>query len=355
MDRINQWFDQLPGPVVWITGRERPVFRVMGEIGLLAAMFTVLAGLLVRGLSPMVGAGVVAVSVTGFFAQVLLRRWITGRESLVLIEHVWVTMGLVAAYLAAIGEPLATWLDVLAVGLAVFLAGGRMGCLLAGCCHGYPSVIGPGARSAGAETGPVIRLFPVQLVEAAGLVLLAAAGFAGLWLIRAGGVAIGLGIAYAVLRSGTELLRGDRPRSRLRISAARWEALIQLAALLTVAEFWADRSPTLTEIAAPAIVLVAAVVLALCARRPPALTLDLVCQLRAAAKDALASPRTVSLRQGVTATVARTSSGLELVVDGLPAAAAARLSKFAFGDVPHAGKPESLALNGSRISYFSAR
>ncbi|MEV5967184.1 prolipoprotein diacylglyceryl transferase family protein [Kribbella sp. NPDC051952] len=354
MDRINHWFDQLPGPVVWITGRERPAFRVAGEIGLLAAMLTFLAGLLVRGLPPMVGAGVVAVSVTGFFAEALLRRLVTGRESLVLLEHVWVTMGLAAGYLAALGEPVSSWLDVLAVGLTVFLAAGRVGCLLGGCCHGYPSIIGPRAAASGDGSWPVIRLFPLPLVEALGLALLAVAGFAGLLRLRAGWTAIGLGLAYALLRSGTELLRGDRPYSRLRVSAARWMALIQLIALLVVASVWSGSRVDLAQVAAPAVVLTAATVIFVVGRRPPALTLELVRRLRAAADQASPTPSTVPIARGVTATIARSTAGLELAVHGLPPAGATRLADLAFGSMTGSDQ-QAARLNGSRISYFAAR
>lgn len=332
-------------------------------------MFTFLAGLLARGLAPMIGAGVIAVSVTGFCAQALLRRLITGRESLVLLEHVWVTMVVAAGYLTALGEPVSAWLDVLAVGLVVFLAAGRVGCLLSGCCHGYPSTIGPRAQARpGDGTWPAIRLFPVQLVEAAGLGLFAVAGFAGLFVLRAGGTAIGLGLAYALLRSGTELLRGDRPESRLPVSGARWMALVQLVGLLVVAEQWSDNRVDPLQAAAPVVVLAVVVVVSVGGRRPPALTLELVHRLRAAAEDALPTPRTVPIARRVTATIARSPAGLELAVDGLPPAGVTRLTDLAFGsvtrtdhaisrddDAPRRPPQGGLSLNGSRISYFTAR
>ncbi len=67
-------------------------------------------------------AGVTGISATAgasFFVFGLLRRALTGRENLVLLEHVWVALGSVAFYLWAAGGPVLPGLDVLAVALCV--------------------------------------------------------------------------------------------------------------------------------------------------------------------------------------------------------------------------------------------
>ena len=377
VNRINQWFDGLPGPAVWITGREVPTFRVTGAAGLLGGMITLTCGLLGRGLSPMIGAGVAAISVAGFFGWALLRRLVTGRESLVLLEHVWVTMALVTAYLFTLGQPIANWLDLLAVGLTVFLAVGRVGCLLAGCCYGYPSSVGRLSPQGVSPHWQPIRLFPVPLVEAVALAVLALAGFVGLAFVPAGGVALGLGVTYALVRLGTECLRGDRPHSRLRLSAARWMALLQLVAVLVLADWWYDGRIAPAPLLAPAAVAAVSVVVLLRGRSEPALTLDLIRRLRAAVDLAGPQPVSTEIGRGVVATTTRTRTGLDLGIDGMSGPATARLARLCGAVTIRADRgtaqvtlePEPAAepavedtppvlngapVNGSRLSYFTA-
>ncbi|HEY3359881.1 MAG TPA: prolipoprotein diacylglyceryl transferase family protein [Polyangia bacterium] len=113
--------------------------------------------------------------------------------------------GAIAAYAAFVKIPLGAAADLVAPAVPVGQALGRVGCLLAGCCHGRP------AEGAWAE--PFGGRHPVQLYEAAGLLALAA----GLLLLerrrpRPFTVALAYLAGYAVLRFGLELLRGDAIR-----------------------------------------------------------------------------------------------------------------------------------------------
>jgi phosphatidylglycerol:prolipoprotein diacylglycerol transferase len=132
--------------------------------------------------------------------------------------------------------------DILAPALALGHVFGRMGCFFAGCCFGKPcravgvsfppgsvafdelvrtGVIGPGASG----TPP---LHPTQLYEAAGELAI----FFLLLLTRrrrpfAGATALLYAVAYAVLRFGVELLRGDAGRGSLGpLSTAQVTSLI---------------------------------------------------------------------------------------------------------------------------------
>ena len=93
---------------------------------------------------------------------------------------------------------------------------GRLGCLLAGCCHGRPTELSwgivfrdPSAMVPARWLG--VPLHPTQLVEAAVDLAIAAA----LWPVlrarrRPGGVVVGLYfLAYGALRFAIEPLRGD--------------------------------------------------------------------------------------------------------------------------------------------------
>jgi uncharacterized membrane protein YccF (DUF307 family) len=135
--------------------------------------------------------------------------------------------------------PILPGLDVLSVSLCVFLASGRLGCLAAGCCHGYPSPLGPAYPSSAGLPDRLrgVRLFPVSLVESMTLLAIGTAGFvlagslpgtATVWVLA----------AYATVRFGTEALRGDRRPALAGIPIARTMAVLQLLAALVAGELW---------------------------------------------------------------------------------------------------------------------
>lgn len=110
---------------------------------------------------------------------------------------------------------LLAFVDVAAPAAALGQAFGRVGCFTAGCCYG--KVAPPGYPLAvrfppGAIAPPGIPLYPVQLFEAAGLLVLAA--LLAVLVVRArrlplGGVAWSYMVLYAILRIWTESLRMD--------------------------------------------------------------------------------------------------------------------------------------------------
>lgn len=107
--------------------------------------------------------------------------------------------------------PLLPALDVAAPALALGHAFGRLGCFTAGCCYGRPSDLPWAVRFPLDSLAPAgVFLHPVQLYEAAGLVLLAAIAAGVLWWARSPGTALWTYLTgYAVLRFVTEIFRGD--------------------------------------------------------------------------------------------------------------------------------------------------
>jgi hypothetical protein len=111
------WLDRLPRTRVGTAARTRPAFLVCGIAGFYGALVALVAGGLLAGRSLLVLAAVAAVSAASFYVWALGRRRITGRERLVLLEHVWFAEACVAGGLAAFGEPVLPYLDVMAVAL----------------------------------------------------------------------------------------------------------------------------------------------------------------------------------------------------------------------------------------------
>jgi hypothetical protein len=287
------------------------------------AVLTVIGGALLRGL-PLSTAIVVALAcAVSFFAWALLRRAIAGRETLVLFEHVWFAGAAVVAVLWLLHAPLLPWLDVLAVALAVFLAAGRVGCAVAGCCHGHPSSIGirypeehPVPRVAG------IRVFPVPLIESAGLVFIAATGAAALPREAPGAVLVWAMAAYAVLRFGMEALRGDHRPHVIGMPVARLFAGVQLVAALVIDTVrrgepfrWQP-----VAVAVAGLFMVGLMGLGWYRARPRPVTAERIAQVRetmvaaqSRSPEALASePAALSLPDGITVATTGTPDGVHL-------------------------------------------
>ena len=246
VEGLNAALDRLPRTHVASAAREAPAFRASGVTGFYGALLALTAGGLLAGRSLLVLAAIALVAAASFFVWAFVRRAVSGREELVLLEHVWFAEACVAAGLAAIGEPVLPYLDVLAVALCPFLAGGRVGCLLAGCCYGRPSNVGIRYGDAAAGAGfprhlVGVRLLPVPALESAGLIVIGATGLAALPFAPAGTVFTWFLASYAIMRFGLEALRGDRRPHFLGLSVNRWMCVTEITVALAIGAWPLDR------------------------------------------------------------------------------------------------------------------
>ncbi|MDO8805686.1 MAG: prolipoprotein diacylglyceryl transferase [Elusimicrobiota bacterium] len=135
--------------------------------------------------------------------------------------------------------------DLFAPALALGHAFGRVGCFLAGCCHGSPTAcpVSVTFTNPAAEVNPLylgVPLNPVQLYEAAGnlaiFFLLSAALRRALGgKLPAGAVTALYAALYSALRFFAEFLRGDdRGASRLGLSPAQLISAAVFVAAATV-------------------------------------------------------------------------------------------------------------------------
>ena len=236
-DHANRLLDSLPGPVLSPLGRQVPTFRTCGIAGYYVALLVLFGGGLLTGRSMPILAVLAAVSGLSFFAYTYVRMWITGREELVLLEHVWFAFACNTATLLWMHEPVLPYLDLISVAICPFLAAGRVGCTLVGCCHGRPSSFGITYNEECVRDGfsrhlVGVRLFPVPAVEAAGLLAIGAIGVVALPFAQPGKVFSWYLLAYSVLRFGLEGIRGDHRPHCLGLSQARWMAIIEVALAL---------------------------------------------------------------------------------------------------------------------------
>lgn len=166
--------------------------------------------------------------------------------------------GLVAGTYGAVrvalrdGIPVLKTADVTAMGVAMGLFFGRIGCFLGGCCYGLVTEHWVGARfpawsptSEGqfregllAHPGQIsLPVHPTQLYEAVGCLLISV--FLSQWGPRKkrfdGHVALMFLILYAVLRFGLEFFRADDRGLYFGVSTSQW---LSLAILLACAVLW---------------------------------------------------------------------------------------------------------------------
>jgi hypothetical protein len=261
----------------------------------------------------MVSVGVCIVAAASFFGWALGRRLITGRENLVQVEHVWLCLICVSGYLLWVGEPLAAWLDIVAVGLCGFLAFGRIGCFLTGCCHGIPcgfGVVYPFADH------PVhgVRLYPVQLLEAAYLAGLFVIGGSLVGTLESGRVALLVGSVSAVGRFATEGLRGDHRPTVFGIPLPRVAACCQLALVVAVDAWMRHGRPAVRHWVPTLVASCVAGLLAARWRRPRPIVPSVMLGIRRAVVDAPDSPHCIVVAPGVTVAVSAAADEVHVSV-----------------------------------------
>ena len=231
-------------PSITLLGRAWPTFQVCGYTGLLVAIVQSSALVAAMGLSQLTLLGMTGVIILTFFALVAVTKAIAGNELIIYYHHEIAVVASVTLFLRLIDQPILPYLDVMVMGLGAFLAFGRVGCLMVGCCHGRPSRWGVVYRDEHKAAGfPAylvgVRLFPIQVVESAFAALLVIAGVLAIIQGYPPGTALGLYLLlYAAGRFCFEFARGDAARPYLwGFSEAQWTSLV-----VALAELWAERA-----------------------------------------------------------------------------------------------------------------
>ena len=230
-----------PRATVVVLGRRIPAFQLFGILGWISAI-GLACWLTGRQGWPLWVTGLLAaLSIVTFVVLVAAVKLLTGEENIVYYHHEIAVAAISTLTLWLLGRPVLPYLDAVFMGLGLFLAWGRLGCFMVGCCHGRPCswgvCYGPEHARAGFSRHLVgVRLFPIQLVEA---LIVAATVAAGAILIQrdvAPGTALAVySIVYGLARFGLELFRGDVARPYWRgASEAQWTSFVILAALLAL-------------------------------------------------------------------------------------------------------------------------
>lgn len=228
--------DKLSRREVHVLNRTWPAFLLCGFAGLALAALLAAALASRTGLAVWVLAVTAPAAILAFLTLAMANKVFTGKERLVYYHHEVAVMLASAFVIEAMRRPVLPYLDVTILGVGLILACGRVGCLTAGCCHGKPHGWGVryGEDHVNAGFAPElagVRLFPVQLVEAALALCVVGVGAA----LVLGGSPPGTALSWYVIAYGLgrfcfEFMRGDAERPYyLGFSQPQWLSAVLMA------------------------------------------------------------------------------------------------------------------------------
>jgi hypothetical protein len=163
-----------------------------------------------------------------FIVVVTISSAIAGHERIVFYQTTVAGVAAVVLLGWLIGAHVARLLDLVTLGIGIFLVFGRLGCASVACCHGtlgHGVTYGPPHVAVGFWPRWSGRaLWPVQIVEAIASGTLVSAGLS--WSAEPGRAALVYVSGYAAVRFVLELVRGDGKRPyALGLSEAQWVAV----------------------------------------------------------------------------------------------------------------------------------
>jgi prolipoprotein diacylglyceryltransferase len=241
-DLLNRVLDKTARPEVRLGARTWPAFRVCFYVGLCMGSSLTMALTILTGRSPLVMLAIVASGIATFFALAMLIKLILGREEMA-YYHFEIAIMLVAALLLRLFDvPPLSYLDLTMMGIGACQICVRVGCLMAGCCHGRPAAWGVCYRDEHARDGFTpyfvgLRLFPIQAIESFWVCCLVLVGSALVLSGSVPGTAFSWYVmAYGIGRFTFEFARGDAERPYFAgFSEAQWISLILMSAVV-----WAE-------------------------------------------------------------------------------------------------------------------
>jgi hypothetical protein len=215
-----------------------PAFQVCGCTGLVFAIALGAVLVVKSALSLWIISAITVAAMATFLVLAFATKIITGEEQLI-YYHQEIAIMLVSALVARLlHRPVLPYVDVTILGVGTFLAFGRIGCLMVGCCHGRPCAWGIRYTHDHARQGfppylVSVRLFPIQALESLFVFAVVIAGTVAVLQGRPAGTAFALyTVGYGSLRFCLEFFRGDSDRPyTLGFSQGQWLSLWLMCAV----------------------------------------------------------------------------------------------------------------------------
>lgn len=207
-------------------------YFLFGISGILLGFITVLGLSSVFGIRKYYILIMLFISMVGFLLLGLMIKIFFGTEDHTMLRSFVVITLLQTAGAVLFDQPLLIVLDLFIIGYAVAVGIGRIGCYSVGCCHGKPAKKGICYTEQHTINGFPDRymgktLFPVQLIESAGLITLATISIYVSLYSEPGNAFFVFLYGYGCLRFVLEFYRGDTGRFYLfSFSEAQWTVFL---------------------------------------------------------------------------------------------------------------------------------
>src|SRR4029079_14152035 len=168
-------------PSISLLGKPRPCVHVGVYTGLFLGFVQSAVLVSYLGLWQLTLFGITGVVILTFLGLTMITKVISVRDLIIYYHHEIAVIVMVTVFLRLTGQPALPYLDVTILGVGLFLAVGRVGCLMAGCCYGRPwrwgVTYGHEHVAAGfAEHLAGVRLFPIQIIESGFALLIVVTG-----------------------------------------------------------------------------------------------------------------------------------------------------------------------------------
>jgi hypothetical protein len=233
---FHGYINELFYPKVQLLRKFRSSFQICGGMGLGLALLLAITLTYQLELSIAITLSLCPTGVFISLGLIMATKVVTGEEYLVYYHHLVTMISVSATLLWLLHQPILPYLDLVILGLGLFQACGRIGCLTVGCCYGRPNPWGIRYRKEHANAGfPAylvgVKLLPIQLIES----------LWGFFTVLVGSILIlskqpsGEALAWYILSYGTtrfcfEFWRGDPDRPYLwGFSEAQWTSFLLIS------------------------------------------------------------------------------------------------------------------------------
>jgi hypothetical protein len=268
---LNTILDKLVRPSFSLGGRSWLFFQLFAGTGLVLAVVLMLVLASHSGLSPAVMCLMIVSDIVAGLTLAMITKIILDEERKTYCHLEIAILFVTVALSWLLKQPVLSFLDVSILGLGLGLMCGRLGCLMAGCCHGLPSRCGVryGPEHVAAGFSPyygMTRFFPIQIIESMWVGPIVVIGCGMVLRNDPPGAALSFYLcAYGTGRFFFEFVRADTDRAYVwGFSESQWLSFMLMLAVV-FAEFLGALPFSSWHVAAT--VLVALMILAVVAKR----------------------------------------------------------------------------------------